>query len=334
MCHAMSPDTVAAPAPDAAVDLPLPAGSRRVATGRWVPGIGKASRVAATEERRRIMRALFGVPLVGTFNVRCAEPLTGLPVFHRGDGLTWHHVRLEHDAGEFTGWAMVQRSDPAILECFTKRRLPEALREGPIRVTALRRWTPAEIEAWARRRRTEDGHRWWQSWTWLPGDLRRGASERVWHHLRDEAWAGAEVLDHGCNEGFFATRAAHAGAVVTAVDKNPLTLAVARAVNDHVEGTDVTFLRGTEPPEGTWDVVVSLSVLHQADPAYEGLDRHVAELRRRARRAVYLELMTPPLSGRLTARQIDSRVGGEKLLTYRHPVRRVRTLYRLPGAAG
>ncbi len=314
-------------------ELPLPPGSRWTTTGRFTRGVGRASVVAATDQRRRIMRRFSGAPLVGTFNIRCRDRLSGSPVAYRGDGLSWRHVVLEHTAGERYGWAMVQRRDPTILECFTKVPLPEEFRNDEIRVTVLRHWSDHETKRWARQQFEINGHRWWQTWPWLPRHLRRGASARIWEVLKHEAWEGATVLDFGCNEGYFATRCARAGAIVTGIDKNPLSLSVARSVNAHIEGTDVTFARADEPPDGTWDIVLSLSVLHQSDPAYDRLTHHVEKLRHLARRAIYLELMTPPLAGALENRQVDARVGGEKLISYRHPVRRTRSLYRVVGQA-
>jgi hypothetical protein len=322
------------------------AGGPLILEGRIVSGSGRASAVAATAEKRAEHVRLFGAPLIGTLNLRLSGSPFGLapfglaPSVEDGNGRYWL-VRLTAGREERLGWAFRwdgtgQPEDLA--EVYTRELVPDSFRAAPLRCEFLERWSSRRISEWAISLAAR-GHRWWQSWPWLPPAALppRPLSDSTvaWPHIlvATGPLAGATLLDVGTNEGFFAVQAARAGAIVAAIDRNHDALHLARTIAAHVEPADVIFAHRSVPPDEVFDVVLELSVWHQVDPGYEQLGEHLADLRRRARRAVVVELMRPPLSGHVDVDAVVASVGGAAAWHRRHPVRRERTLYRIPGAA-
>ena len=64
------------------------------------------------------------------------------------------------------------------------------------------------------------------------------------------------------------------------------------------------------------------------DPTYAKLKETIKALKLHTD-VLFLELINPPLKGGKSEAQIDKLVGGEKLLRYKHKVRKMRTVYRI-----
>jgi SAM-dependent methyltransferase len=210
------------------------------------------------------------------------------------------------------------------LEVYTKTPIQDVFKTGRLTVRIPKRWSSEETKEWAA------GKYWFQGFPWLPAP--RADSALLWTFLGLDDWAGKRVLDFGCHHGYHAFRAAWRGATVLGVDSDPEVVERARIINDHIECADVDFelTTGPFPPEGHWDVVLCLSVLHQIDPTYQDLPVWV-ELLRTLAPVVWLELINPPLQGKMTPEQVDDIVGQKPVLHYKHRVRCTRSLYRLEG---
>lgn len=322
--------------------------------GRHTSGVGNARLVSQEDWRREQLRRLFGCEMIGTFNVDLEQPpdmpeptieLTEPTTPNPGNRLhRYWLVRLQQGDLVRYGWhfrCSGSTQKPERLEIHTRSALPDVFRSGALKVDLLERYRPEWIEEMA----AAMDHRWWAPWSWLPAE----AIARTERPLADcdEAWrrihercegglAGATVLDWGCHTGYYAQQAAAAGAIALGVDQSKRTITLAQQINDHREMRDVLFRRSSELPVGRWDYVLSLSVWHQIDPDYEELADHIQALQERAARSVFLELINPPLEGSRNSVDVDAIVhgaGGRSLWYRRHPVRRHRSLYMLPGRA-
>ena len=224
-------------------------------------------------------------------------------------------------------WAGASSAEPSRVQVFSKAPLPEAVGPGcrPFKLEVLQRMSDRRIRDWASRTH------FFQGFSWLPPGTHAANSELVWDAIAARtSFAGKTVLDIGTNFGYHAFRASRAGALVAGQDRNPNVLKVARMINDRIEMQDVEFGAGYDE-SAVYDIVLYLSVHHQGDQDYAGLGDKLRRLRRMARERVFIELIVPPLRGRMTEEDIDRAVGGERLLRYRHRVRRVRAVYDVPG---
>lgn len=305
--------------------------------GRYVKGCGQANGWAKT--RAPLYVKHFGCPLIGTFNVRldCALEPQGEPAVDFGAAVEprqrYYLCSLVNERGEeVRGWFVRWRNESGhwrpnrnLVEIYTKRPVPDSFREQGILVTALRRWTGEERSRWAA------PLYWWQGYPWLKAP--RSESMMLWERAmgRDD-WTRKSVLDYGCHTGLHAIEAARRGAVVVGVDRDREKVERAQAINDHIEMQDAMFHVEQHEPEGRWDVVLHLSVLHQYDPSYRQLPDLLSWLRRSCDVA-WLELINPPLRGGMSAEEVDRIVGVEPVLRYQHKVRRWRSLYRIAGQA-
>jgi len=148
--------------------------------------------------------------------------------------------------------------------------------------------------------------------------------------MKNEDYQKKSVLDFGTHYGYFAFQASRKGAIVEAIDQDPKNIHMARTINEHIEQQDILFSTGNQLPDRTYDFIFELSVYHWMDEQYSNLSFHLEELKKRCR-ILFLELINPPMKGKLTQREVDEIAGGEKLIHYRHKVRRTRTLYKIGG---
>ena len=288
-------------------------------TGEYVNGEGSASKCADHAET-------FGCPMFGTFNVKCADPFPEDASASRVNNIgRFYLVRL---AEKHYGYAFKwdgSRIPPNTIEVFSKALLADHLKNGnPFAVEILSPMFPDERNKWI-----ADQH-WFQSFPWGP---QRADSGLVWDTINQGQWSGATVLDIGTHFGYFAFLAAKAGARVHGIDKAPC-LKAARVVNDQIEMCDVTFsdsVRGWG--ENVVDYILYLSVHHQIDPEYDALIDTAIGLQARAKRAVYIELIDPPLEGPQIS--VESLLPDAEVLLrrYHHNVRKTRTILKLEGHA-
>jgi hypothetical protein len=275
---------------------------------------------------------MFACPMQATFNVAADGDINAYQPARIGD-MTWPNEQphlcwfwLLRLPGDLRAWAMRWQGTGLPgnrLEIISKRRLPDSLRDGEFEIGVCEPWTDDAIAAWAASTYQ------WQGFDWCP--TKRADSARVWHAIEPRVqWSGADLLDIGSHYGYHAYQASRAGAYVRAVEPDDETRENAQIINDHIERADVEFL--ASDPGGAFDVILYLSVQHQHDPGYERLAETVAALKARARQAVFVEVILPPMFGAgLSESQVDAMVGGDVLDTYQHKVRGVRRLYRVKG---
>jgi SAM-dependent methyltransferase len=261
--------------------------------------------------------------MYGTFNLETSLNLKSLPPA-RTDYAGYHKFWLVKLENAYYGWAMRwedSRMPDHRLEIISKKPFPNSLKEGRIKIEVLTRMTDKEIKAWA-----EQIH-FFQTFEWTPAENRAANSGLIWEAISACGnFQNKTVLDIGANFGYHAFQASKAGALVIGYDQNKNVIPVAKLINDRIEMQDVTFTAKPLPPE-PFDFIFYLSVHHQFDPQYKRLEQTLADLKTRAREAVFVELINPPLKGRATEAEIDKMIRGKKLVHYAHEVRKTRTLY-------
>lgn len=294
----------------------------RTVVGHHYKGMGLAS--ARATESDHTSRKLAGVNLFGTYNVEVEHkrPFHGLRPSASINGVHYWLVLIND---EHLGWAM--RWDGSSqrqcrLEIYTRELLPEM--DGKIQITIFGTLDLRQLRTFCRKVYAA-GHKWFQAHRWLPSEFRRHDALRILPSMGDVA--GLSVLDFGACEGQLSHALARMGCVVTAVEKRSAYLG--QLISRHVEGQDVRWIEGDKLPKGLWDIVLSLSVWHQMDKSYKYLGDHLDELCMRAANRVYVELMTPPLAGSLDVDAYMTERGAKKLYTYKHKVRRTRTVYEI-----
>lgn len=297
---------------------------------KYVPGSGKASIVAVREDRRALFKRLFNCQLYGTVNVREKSVVQeadispciteGIHKFYlvslrdKASGNIEYGWMYEWDGSKMSG---------RVREIYFKTMIDDQFKAGDIEMTIYNRWSPEKIKAW------QKGKYWFQTFEWASPESVRADSKLVWDQMRGEDYANKTVLDFGCNYGFYSFSAAKQGAVVEGVELKASDLVMAECIR-HIEMTDAKFTNSSEIPEKTFDYIFELSVFHWIDADYSHLGEHVDLLKSRGK-VIFLELINPPLKRGLTQQQVDELVGGEKLIHYKHKVRRMRTLYKIRG---
>ncbi len=285
-----------------------------LAKGFYVTGCGRAHKFG------EVYRTFFNCPMVATFNVEADSDLPGggTPHKHPSGGIsrTW----LVKINGEHYAWAYrsPNTKQPLTLwELVSKQPLRESLKDGELQLEVLDRYTEPRIAEWVRKHWTRA---WHQSFEWakkLSAD-----SQLVWNTMEPHAhWSGARVMDFGTGWGYHAQKASHAGASVVGVE---LDTTIAREINDHIEMGDVQFVE--KDPGGPFDVIIYTSVHHQLDEKYERLATCLDAYRERCK-TLLVELIRPPMFGteeRLKAATVDA----QHLLTYKHRIRGVRSIYK------
>jgi tRNA (mo5U34)-methyltransferase len=117
-----------------------------------------------------------------------------------------------------------------------------------------------------------------------------------------QSLAGYDVLDIGCNAGFYSFELARRGARVTAIDIDPLYLRQARWAAEHYGLSDrITFQQGSvyslARTTKQYDVIWFLGVLYHLRHPLLALDL----LREITRGTLFLQTMTCPSNGRNNA---------------------------------
>lgn len=294
--------------------------------GKHIQGIGKAHQVAKSSARTNFLRSLFGCPLIGTFNILTSEPTDKIPPTIVQDIHRFNFIKISLPDGTYRyGWGYRfdgSRQKGNILEVYTKNPLPPEFKEQPLTINFYPKWTQEEISAW------QKDKYWFQGFDWLPSQ--RANSKLLWNFMQKENYAKKSVLDFGTHYGYFAFQASKKGAVVDAIDKDPNNIAIAKIINEHIEQQDILFITSNSLPETEYDIIFELSVYHWIEEEYTYLPQHLEELKKRCK-ILFLELINPPLRGRLSQDDVDEMVGREKIHHYQHRVRRTRTLYKLNG---
>jgi SAM-dependent methyltransferase len=228
---------------------------------------------------------------------------------------------------EFVGWAICDygsRQLGNVLEILTKELLPDNMKEGDIKVTLPRRWTPEEISKWAAKQY------WFQSFPFAP--IQKADSELVWKTIDRIDWSGQRVFDIGCHYGYMSFKASEKGAAVLGIDTDRKTLRMARTIRNHIIQQDVHFQTRIPSGNNICDVLLYLSVHHQKSPTYCDLAYTINHLKTLTRKHLFVELIIPPMfhkNSRMTEKEIDGAVGGEVIKKYKHKVRGVRKIYHV-----
>lgn len=286
--------------------------------GNYITGVGKAHNCCTPH------RHIFNCRMYGTFNISVPGfDLTLQPDPIVKNGKQYWYVKLRACDITKYGWAIRdigsnQRHNT--LEMLTKKLLPEEFKSNRIEVSFPKKWSGEEIESWS------ENQYWFQS---FPFSARKRAdSQFVWDTINKIAWNDMEVLDIGCHYGFFSFKASEEGASVVGMDINKNSLSVARTIQEHIIQQDVDF--HSIIPSKQFDIILYLSVHHQIDPSYENLHSRLAELKEKAKKHLFIELIIPPLfptNTLMNEADIDKMVGGKVLARYKHNVRGHRKIY-------
>lgn len=290
--------------------------------GHYLTGAGKASRCCKAHDK------VFNCRMIGTFNVLLEEKFIYdfEPSIETKKASYWF-VELEKNKQHYYGWAIrdhISHQRTNILEVLTKELLPSMLKEGDIHIKILKRWSKEKIKGWAK------DQYWFQGFSFSP--IKKADSKFLWDKINIIDWSGCSVLDIGCHYGYFAFSASEAGAGVIGFDTNENSLEMAETIRDNIIHQDVSFVR--KYPKSNFDIILYLSVHHQPDPEYQKLVEKIKELKSRANKHLFVELILPPMfprNGKMGKKEIDKIVGGKILATYKHKVRGIRRIYQIDG---
>jgi SAM-dependent methyltransferase len=232
-------------------------------------------------------------------------------------------VKITDVDKEYLGYAVrdynsTQRTNR--LEIITHTLLPDSLKRNNINVEILNPWDKEKIDSFA------SSVKWFQSFDFCP--VKRSDSELIWNFINTVDFKNRSVLDIGCNTGYFSFKASQKGGKVIGFEPNKKTLETAKTIRDYIIQQDVEFVN--KMPEGKFDIIFYLSVHHQPDPEYKNLNKTIRQLKKRAKKHLFVELIMPPMFpiGRdMSEEKIDSIVGGQILKRYKHNVRGDRKIY-------
>jgi len=295
--------------------------------GRHRNGSGLAFKFATTDKDRiELLDDHFNCQMFGTFNVQ----IPGLNIFdyepHIVDGIySFYHVKVETDTDCEYGWVFKwvgSRMPQDVIEIYFKKMIDKSFKEKELTVTISDRWNQKQINEWAK-----DKY-WFQTFDWADDSYKRCDSQLIWSEIGKEDFKNKTVLDFGCHYGYYAMKAAKAGAQVTGIDKLQSNVIPFQTINEHIELTDVKFIQSDRYPKEYFDYIFELSVYHWIDEPYDNLAEHIKEVKSKCD-VLFLEIINPALSGDLTEAVIDAIVGGEILVKYKHKIRGTRTLYRI-----
>jgi len=295
--------------------------------GRHIDGEGLAFNYTTTnKDRIDLLDRVFNCRMFGTFNIK----VEGLNIFDCEPTITdgvfsFYHVKVATDTDYEYGWALrwagsEMRKD--VIEIYFKKMIDKSFKEKELTVTISKKWDAEIIDMWA------DETYWFQTFDWAKDSYKRCDSKMIWDLMSGEDYKNKTVLDFGCHYGYYAMKASREGATVTAIDKLQSTKKNFYIINEHIELSDVKFISDDKYPSGHFDYIFELSVYHWLDEPYDKLKNHIDFLKDKCD-VLFIELINPALSGKLTEQQIDDIVGGEVLIKYKHNIQGTRTLYRV-----
>ena len=296
--------------------------------GRHIDGCGCTLEYAKTNWGRiDLFDRVFNCQMIGTFNIKTKEAFDFnhyTPSFVDGK-YSFYHCKIETDTDYEYGWIFKwvgSKMPKNIIEVYFKKKIPESFKGKELTITISEMWDKDRINEWAK-----DKY-WFQTFDWAEDSYKRCDSKMIWDLMSKDDYRNKTVLDFGCHYGYYAMKASKAGATVTGIDKLDTCRDHFKTINDHIELSDVKFIQNDIYPEEHFDYIFELSVYHWIDEPYDKLQFHVEILKSKCD-VLYLELINPALSGKLTEKQIDKIVGGEVLIKYKHKIRGTRTLYRI-----
>lgn len=287
---------------------------------KHVKGVGEAHKLS------QAYVPWFGCPMEATFNVRADQKITDfkpakVSPFEEGPGkrLFWL-VRIDGHYAWVLRWPGTNMA-PDHLELVSKARLPDYLCKGSWKMEVLEPRSAKEIAHFSRKYFTKN---WHQTFSW--SHRKFCDSQMIFDTILPHAeFPGSTVLDIGCAYGYHSFVASRAGALVTAYDKDLRCRHVTREINDHIEMQDVAVNEAL-PTERIFDYIFYFSVHHQVDPQYTKLSDTLLDLRCDVKKALFVELILPPMFGTPEIVK-EAMAEAEELLTYRHPVRGQRAIY-------
>jgi hypothetical protein len=288
--------------------------------GKYTKGSNKAHKCCAPH------REVFGCRMYGTFNIFAYDgKITEFqPTITTKKSRYWF-VKISRDNDIYFGWAVrdfKSRQRANILEIVTKELLPDKLKEGDFEVEVFEKWDDRTITGWA------INQYWFQGFSFSP--KKKADSKFLWDTINVIDWSDCTVLDIGCHYGYFSFEASREGARAIGFDTNKSSLKTAEVIRDNIIHQDVSF--SSKDPKGNFDVILYLSVHHQPDPNYKKLAEKIAELKSRAKKYLFVELILPPMFPKdniISEEMIDKIVGGKILATYKHKVRGMRKVYQI-----
>jgi 2-polyprenyl-3-methyl-5-hydroxy-6-metoxy-1,4-benzoquinol methylase len=297
-------------------------------TVSYESGGGRASLVCLRDDKKDLFTKLFNCQLYGTVNVRGTLP-KGITPYLIEDIHKFYLVSLKdkHSGDVEFGWMYKwdgSKMKDTVHELYFKKIIDDKFKADDVELTIYDKWSQEKIDEW------QKGKYWFQTFDWALPETVRSDSNLIWNHMRHENYANKTVLDVGSNYGFYSFQASKLGAIVTGTEIKQSDIDMAEQIR-HIEMTDCKFTINDSIPDQKYDFIFHLSVWHWPDPTYKDLPKLIEELKQKGK-IIYLELINPPLirTG-LTIEDVDNIVGGEKLIHYKHKVRKTRTLYRLRG---
>lgn len=307
-------------------------------SGKYANGCGQASKAFETDARKKLMKTLFGCNMFGTFNFMTNskefESFLEYPYtksIELKDETKWWFYNSTLVAGKksFPCWAIhwmgpnKNKFAPRI-ELISKQLIPNEFKEAKnLKLIIHRPWSSGEITNWY-----PTATKWFQTFDWSPEQ--KADNNKVWEIISNNTtFSGKTVLEIGPHTGYYSCKASHAGAFVTAYDKNSTVTKVAKTIAEHIECTDVNYV--FQNPRGYYDTILYLSVHHQDDPKYAYLKTTINELKNRCKE-LFVELIVPPLEGStISVDDVDRMLDTKHLLHYKHNIRCFRRLYKLNG---
>jgi len=292
-----------------------------IVQGHYLIGCGKAHNCCSAHDE------IFNHRMLGTFNILMEEKfIVDFKPSAKSEKAAYWFVELEKDGIYCYGWAVrdfLSHQRTNILEILTKELIPSSFKEGNINIRILERWNKRLIKKWA-----ADQY-WFQGFPFSP--IKKADSKFLWDTIDIIDWAGCSVLDIGCHYGYFSFKSSKAGANVVGFDIDRKVLEVAEVIRDKIAHQGIPFVRAD--PGGNFDIILYLSVHHQPDPEYRLLKEKITELKSRADKHLFVELILPPMfpknNAEMDEKGIDKIVGGEILATYKHRVRGMRRVYHV-----
>jgi len=306
--------------------------------GKAYSGCAKAQK----DMRRNTMQKLFFNLLhekvqPGTFNVRISKAFdegmpyavddTGLRKFYRIDIIKPKFIRVWLYRRENS------RMTSKTLELISEVNLREYLKVKDNDEIVLE-YTPL----WSKNRAVQFAKKvgkWFQSFDFVPEEIQQSNSKKVWKAMALDDVRGKTVLDIGGRTGYYSIKLWELGAKPTLFERDKKSIEEARTIIKHINPANIDIIKKSiisDESEKRYDIILYLSVHHQFDPTYAGLDEMVKKLAKRTKEMLFIELMLP-FKGHGSVEDAELVFSGyfsrvEKLISYNHKLRGVRHLWR------